>query len=250
MIEEEYTTMDRLKNTCIYRQVLILVVLLAGILALMPQSSAAQSNQRCFSETGYCISGAIRAYWERNGGLAVFGYPVTHQQIEDVEGTWQGPVQWFERDRLEDHSNQGIGVLAGRLGARYLELQDTPWQAFAQVDVSERPGHCIHFQGRYGEAAALYGGSYKQLSDWNLDIPLNDTFHLWERGCTVNGLVCLSTRRVLQERNVTPYEAHVTVEFRTADGQLFRTNGQSAFTFTLKKIGERWLVMDLPVYVA
>ena len=106
--------------------------------------AAAQSAERCFSETGYCISGAIRTYWERNGGLAVFGYPISAQRRETVEGTWTGPVQWFERDRLEDHSADGQGVLAGRLGARALELQGINWRTLPG-DNAATPG-CRFFR--------------------------------------------------------------------------------------------------------
>ena len=105
----------------------------------IPQVQA-QSRERCFAETGFCISGRIRTYWEQNGGLAVFGYPISGQQIETVEGTWTGPTQWFERDRLEDHANEGKGVLAGRLGARYLELQGRPWQP---GNDGPRPGRAL-----------------------------------------------------------------------------------------------------------
>lgn len=98
----------------------------------------AQADERCFPETGYCISGPIRAYWERNGGLRVFGYPIGALQVETVEGTWTGPVQWFERDRLEDHSADGQGVLAGRLGARVLELQGIDWRALPGDTAIER----------------------------------------------------------------------------------------------------------------
>jgi hypothetical protein len=110
-----------------------LLTLMAIALALPPPTRA-QMGERCFPETGYCISGVIRAYWERNGGLPIFGYPITPQQTETVEGTWTGPVQWFERDRLEDHSAEGIGVLAGRLGARALELANSPWESFPKAD--------------------------------------------------------------------------------------------------------------------
>jgi hypothetical protein len=106
----------------------LLVLAVLALLTLVPAGGAlAQSSARCFPETGYCISGPIRQYWERNGGLAVFGYPIAPQQTEQVED-WVGPVQWFERDRLEDHSAQGYGVLAGRLGAEVLERQGRPWQ--------------------------------------------------------------------------------------------------------------------------
>ncbi len=103
-------------------------IMLALLLSLVPGAAAfAQSDTRCFSETGQCISGNIRAYWERNGGLPVFGYPIAPVQQETVE-SWTGPVQWFERDRLEDHAAQGQGVLAGRLGVEYLAATSRPWQ--------------------------------------------------------------------------------------------------------------------------
>ena len=113
---------------------LLLVVL--GLAA----PAAAQTTERCFVETGFCISGSIRAYWERNGGLPVFGYPITAQRTETVEGTWTGPVQWFERDRLEDHSNEHQGVLTGRLGAvRFQQLYGQDWQQLPG-DAERLPG--------------------------------------------------------------------------------------------------------------
>ncbi|NTU86186.1 MAG: hypothetical protein HGA45_43805 [Chloroflexales bacterium] len=117
-----------------YRQRAVVLALkllvVAGLLALVPHPTAAQGAERCFPETGYCISGAIRTYWEHNGGLPIFGYPITPLQTETVEGQVL-PVQWFERDRLEDHG--ALGVLAGRLGARLLELTTTPWEYFPKL---------------------------------------------------------------------------------------------------------------------
>jgi Tol biopolymer transport system component len=108
---------------------IVLSLLLIVLAALLPTPGGAQESQRCFPETGHCISGPIRAYWERNGGLPVFGYPISPLKVELVEGTWTGPVQWFERDRLEDHSAEGQGVLAGRLGAlRFQQLYGSDWQ--------------------------------------------------------------------------------------------------------------------------
>ncbi len=109
----------------------LLTLLLLAPLAALPTPASAQS-ERCFDETNYCISGNIRAYWEAEGGLPVFGYPISDVYVDTVEG-WTGPIQWFERDRLEDHSADGQGVLAGRLGARLLELKGTPWEEFDKV---------------------------------------------------------------------------------------------------------------------
>jgi hypothetical protein len=108
------------------RSILLITIALLG-LAMVPAAISRAQDARCFPETGYCISGPIRRYWEQNGGLPVFGYPTTPLQTETVE-SWTGPVQWFERDRLEDHSNEGKGVLAGRLGVERLAQQGRPWQ--------------------------------------------------------------------------------------------------------------------------
>ncbi|NNJ10213.1 hypothetical protein EKD04_007720 [Chloroflexales bacterium ZM16-3] len=114
------------------RMVRTVAIIATALLALATLSAGtparAQESTRCFPETGQCVAGRILDYWTHNGGLAVFGYPISEQRTETVEGSWSGPIQWFERDRLEDHANQGLGVLAGRLGARALELQARPWQ--------------------------------------------------------------------------------------------------------------------------
>lgn len=108
------------------RKLLLLAAVLV-LLSLVPLApAAAQTTARCFPETGYCIDGAIRTYWERNGGLPIFGFPIGPLKVEEVRDeqfniVFQGPVQWFERDRLEDHSGEGLGILAGRLGAEQLQ---------------------------------------------------------------------------------------------------------------------------------
>jgi hypothetical protein len=123
------------------------ITLILALLALLGTGTAssmaqAQPDERCFPETNQCISGPIRAYWERNGGLPIFGYPISPQRVETVEGQ-SLPVQWFERDRLEDHGAQG--VMAGRLGARYLELTYRPWEYFDKVDPATIPAGCQFF---------------------------------------------------------------------------------------------------------
>jgi hypothetical protein len=136
-------------------RLLALAMLVVAGLLLVPHTSMAQEAQRCFPETGYCISGPIRAYWEQNGGLPIFGYPISALQTETVEGRTL-PVQWFERDRLEDHG--AVGVLAGRLGARILELNTTPWEYFPRPQ-SAPPG-CRFF----AETGHSLCGAY--LSYW------------------------------------------------------------------------------------
>jgi hypothetical protein len=99
-------------------------VALALLLLVVLVPIAHAQDQRCFPETSQCISGPIRTYWERNGGLPVFGFPIIAQAVEYVEGV-PLQAQWFERDRLEIQPN-GL-VTAGRLGVERLEQLGTPW---------------------------------------------------------------------------------------------------------------------------
>jgi hypothetical protein len=115
-----------------HRGAILGLALLALIIATVgPHSARAQSTQRCFPETGYCIEGRIRDFWERNGGLPVFGYPTSPLQLETIENR-QLQVQWFERNRLELHPENSppYDVLLGRLGSDLLTKQGRDWFAF------------------------------------------------------------------------------------------------------------------------
>jgi hypothetical protein len=91
----------------------------------------AQGAQRCFPETGFCIEGRIREFWEQNGGLPVFGYPTTTQHEEQIEGKLF-QTQWFQRNRLELHPENArpYDVLLGRLGVDRLAQQGRDWFTF------------------------------------------------------------------------------------------------------------------------
>src|SRR4051794_32816811 len=112
------------------RPQLWLIVLLPWALALVPRAVAADAL--CFSQTGHCISGRFRQYWEQNGGLPVFGYPISDAANEANRDTGQSYLtQWFERTRFELHSDQAApyDVLLGRLGDEGLQQLGRNWQA-------------------------------------------------------------------------------------------------------------------------
>jgi hypothetical protein len=120
------------------------LILVAVVCAMFPMVANAQTDERCFPETGYCISGRIREFWEQNGGLPVFGLPITPQQQETIQGqTLQ--VQWFERNRLELHPENArpYDVLLGRLGADRLAQQGRDPFTFP---TSEPQQGCRYFQ--------------------------------------------------------------------------------------------------------
>jgi len=124
------------------RQTATTIALIALLLALVPAAALAQ-DQRCFPETNQCISGRVRQFWEENGGLPVFGFPITDQHEEILEGK-PYQVQWFERNRLELHpENQPpYDVLLGRLGADRLAQQGRDPFTFPK---SGEQGGCRYF---------------------------------------------------------------------------------------------------------
>jgi hypothetical protein len=111
------------------RILIALIIPLTLLAAFAP--GRARASERCFAETGYCIDGRVRSFWEQNGGLPVFGLPITPQRAEQVEGR-PFQAQWFERARLELHPENAApyDVLIGRLGADRLAQQGRDWRAF------------------------------------------------------------------------------------------------------------------------
>lgn len=119
-----------------FSRLALLTLLLFPALALLYGGQAvAQAGERCFPETGFCISGRIREFWEQNGGLAVFGFPISAQgPFQGLEGrTVQ--AQWFERQRLELHPENArpYDVLLGRLGVDRLTQQGRDWFTFPRA---------------------------------------------------------------------------------------------------------------------
>jgi sugar lactone lactonase YvrE len=125
-----------------WRALLLSAAIVAALLFTLaaPQRAAAQTQppetgERCFAETGFCAGGRILEYWEQNGGLAVFGYPLGPQEEQTIEGqTLQ--AQWFERARLELHPEVAApyDVQLGRLGVDVLERQSRDWNSFPKSE--------------------------------------------------------------------------------------------------------------------
>jgi hypothetical protein len=118
----------------------ILMIAVLGI-AAMPGIAGAQGEEsRTFPETGYTVNGRFLDYWQTNGGLSVFGYPLSAERTE--EGRL---VQYFERTRFEyvPENERPYDVLLGRIGAQILNQQGTDWQ---QLPTGDGPADgCVWF---------------------------------------------------------------------------------------------------------
>lgn len=90
-----------------------------------------------FEETRHTLANGFKKYWDENGGVAVFGYPISEEFEEDGY-----IVQYFERARLEWHpENAGTDyeVLLGHLGREYAESNDVDTEGF------DRAGDAVEF---------------------------------------------------------------------------------------------------------
>ncbi|MCG8350717.1 MAG: hypothetical protein MI924_23350 [Chloroflexales bacterium] len=81
------------------------------------------SAQRYFPETGHSLRGAFKTFWERRGGLEIFGYPLSEETPELLADGVQRTVQYFERARFELH---GSTVRLGLLGSDLAPCQLRP----------------------------------------------------------------------------------------------------------------------------
>ena len=109
-----------------------LLIVIGTILLIIFSYSAVQPQsvgEMCFAETGHCISGTVRQFWERNGGASIFGHPRGPLQEEFVDGQ-KVQAQWFERGRLEFNPSKPNDLLVGQLGLERLKMQKIDWRAF------------------------------------------------------------------------------------------------------------------------
>jgi hypothetical protein len=112
--------------------------------------------------------------------------------------------------------------------------------------------------GRYLEAAGVYGGDYQALWEWNPGIPPDDRVSLLRSGCTNNGLQCYPVGRIVAvvhaeaDEIVFLVELAVNADSTLVTGPCCGEGGpaESQFRFTVRRVGGRVVVMSLPPYAA
>lgn len=133
------------------RRLLAVLMLISLATVSLPAASVTANTQAgkpvYFAETGHTLGYAFREFYDRQGGLPIFGLPLTEVFIQDGR-----PVQYFERARLEWHGNLGL-VQAGHLG-RWAAQGLAGHPAFAPISVPP-PGAVL-----YRETGHSLGGPF------------------------------------------------------------------------------------------
>jgi polysaccharide biosynthesis protein PslG len=112
--------------------IILMLVLCAGSLGTLRQPVEANTGAIYFPETGFWVDADFARFWETNGGLMVFGYPVTRVFYQD--GLHR---QYFERAIFEHHEDEDepFHVLLVRMGAlNTIDQRRVPDGPFAPVE--------------------------------------------------------------------------------------------------------------------
>lgn len=114
---------------------LVILAIAALLLGAMPAPAAEAQGRIYFPQTGHFLGGAFRSYWERNGGVEIFGYPISAEFVQNRDGR---VAQWFERARFELNVVNGQAVISlGLVGREYLSATG---QGFPPVAPVRAPG--------------------------------------------------------------------------------------------------------------
>jgi LPXTG-site transpeptidase (sortase) family protein len=155
-----------------------------GNAAFNPRSAAAYPNQTYFPESRHTLGGLFRQYWENNGGLPVFGYPLSEEFLEvNQQDGKTYTVQYFERTRFEYHAElpAKYQVSLGHLGRQYLDVtRAAPDWTLAQVKSSASAWGAVRptrvRMPRIGISTEIIEAGFS-LGAW--DVPRYTAAHYW-----------------------------------------------------------------------
>lgn len=125
---------------------IIIMVVLSTFGVLSPGTARAGHDEgpgeTYFSATGHTVRDGILSFWRHNGGLAIYGYPLT----EEITNPETGVItQYFERAVIEWHEDNEPNwqALLYRLGAEQAEKRgkEKPFQPAS----SGNPDNCTFY---------------------------------------------------------------------------------------------------------
>ncbi len=132
--------------------VAIMMLTFGTVMAAPSQGEGAAQDCEAFPETGYELCPPFLSFWQDNGGLPVFGFPISAAADElNPDLNQMLLTQYFERERLESHPTFAppYDILLGRLGVEVLEMMGRDWWQYPKADPSTP-----HYQAVTGQAIA------------------------------------------------------------------------------------------------
>lgn len=135
----------------------------------------------------------------------------------------------------------------------------SPEETSAQAEAVAREYFSSLSEGRFADAAAVYGGNFEELSAINPDLDPLDQAGLLERWCRQNGGVCLPIREVVSRDVLEDGAIRLRVQFSNPDGSLFEIGpccgevdtGQrtNEFDYVVRSVDGDLRVLQLPPFV-
>lgn len=110
-----------------------------AFVAIDKPADANGTTKAWFQETKHSVSGKIKEYWDKYGGLQQFGFPLSEQFQEVSTDGKTYTVQYFERNRFELHPEKAAPyeVELGLLGVQQYKAQPV---AADQLPIAPKPG--------------------------------------------------------------------------------------------------------------
>ena len=183
-----------------------------------------QNGVRYFPQTGHTLFGEFLSYWERRGGIQLFGYPIS----EEVEENGR-IVQYFERVRLEYHPDDMASFYRSVEQANGISLN-----TLYEVVISDLGRQVTQARSISTEPVAqLVGAQVWSPALWNRRIEVN----LSEQWLTA------------YEDDLVIYRAPVATGrdgFNTPTGNFAVYDKLPVQTMTGSASGETWNVPDVP----
>ncbi|HEU5090601.1 MAG TPA: hypothetical protein VFT99_24275 [Roseiflexaceae bacterium] len=146
-----------------------LLLVLYALTAMLPSPATAQTDLRYFPETGHWLRGAFRQFWERNGGLGTFGFPLSEEYYRS-DGRI---VQWFERARFELAQANPPVVELGRLG-----VETTGDRVFPQVPPFKTDKNARYFPETGHSLKGLFRTTWERRGDIRIfGLPISEEIY-------------------------------------------------------------------------
>ena len=193
---------------------LVSAVITTAVRPIQYLSTLREDNCQAFKETGIALCGKFLAYWQTNGGLSQYGYPISKELPEQSSTDFKVyTVQYFERAMFELHpeNKAPYDVLLGLLGVfenkryygvGYYELGGPSYQKAS----TDNP---LFFK----ETGRTIGGRFRQYWERNGGLlqqgyPITDEFQEWNRVDGKRYIVQYFQRAVfeLHPENKAPYD--------------------------------------------